>query len=258
MTVADPADAIGRVILVGGGPGHPDLITVAGLKAVQAADVILYDHLAPVERLADAKPGAVLIDVGKLPRQHHETQERINTLLVEHARQGKVVVRLKGGDPFVFGRGFEECQACSVAGIPVEVIPGVTSATAAPAAAGIPVTHRTVTQSFTVVAGHAAPGDPRSSVDWAALARSAGTIVILMGMAHVAAICAALLANDLPPDTPAAIVVRAGMADSAVVRGTVTTLPELATASGVGPPAVIVIGAVVTLPDSLAALPNSP
>jgi uroporphyrin-III C-methyltransferase len=257
MTPRD-ASATGRVILVGGGPGHPDLITVAGLKALQEADVILYDHLAPTQRLADAKPGAVLIDVGKIPGRHTAAQEHINALLIEHARQGSVVVRLKGGDPFVFGRGFEECQACSKAGIPVRVIPGVTSAVAAPAAAGIPLTHRELVHSFSVVSGHLGPHDPASTVDWGALARTDGTIVILIGVAHLGEICVELRTHDLPGDTPAAVVMDAGMPDSATVRGTLTTLPDLATAAALRPPAVIIIGPAVSLPDCLAALPESP
>ncbi len=153
--------APGRVILVGGGPGDPDLLTIGGLKALRRADVVLYDHLAPLACLDEVRPGTVLVDVGKIPRGPQTPQEDINALLVEHARAGATVVRFKGGDAFVFGRGSEEWQACAAAGIPVEVIPGVSSAIAGPALAGIPLTHRGLSQSFTVVSGHVGPGPPR-------------------------------------------------------------------------------------------------
>ena len=158
---------IGRVILVGGGPGDPGLLTVAGLEAIRVADVIVCDRLAPLEALREARPGTEIIDVAKIPRGTHTSQERINELLIEHAGAGRVVVRLKGGDNFVFGRGGEEWQACAAAGLPVEVVPGVSAALAAPALAGIPLTHRQLTQGFTVVSGHLPPGDPGSTLDWA-------------------------------------------------------------------------------------------
>lgn len=155
-----PADGVGRVILVGGGPGDPGLLTVAGLAAVRAADVIVTDRLAPLAVLDQAPPGVEIVDVGKIPRGRFTPQERINELLVEHARAGRTVVRLKGGDNFVFGRGGEEWQACAAAGIEVRVIPGVSSAVGVPALAGIPLTHRTANQGFTVVTAHVPPGDP--------------------------------------------------------------------------------------------------
>jgi len=245
MTMGPPVP--GEVVLVGGGPGDPDLLTVGGLRALQAADVVLYDHLAPIASLAETKPGALLIDVGKLPRSRHVPQEVINDLLVQHARAGAAVVRLKGGDPFVLGRGSEEVQACAAAGVPVRVIPGVTSSVAGPALAGIPLTHRGVTQSFTVVSGHVPPGHSASTTEWDVLARSNATIVVLMGVAHLAAICTGLIARGLDPDTPAAVVANAALPDQRVVRGNVTTLPGLASDAGVLPPALIVIGAVVGL-----------
>lgn len=237
----------GTVVLVGGGPGDPDLLTVAGLRAIGQADVILYDHLAPNDALADARPDAELIPVGKWPRGKYTPQEEINRLLVEHARAGRRVVRLKGGDNFVFGRGGEEWQACAAAGVPVEVIPGVSSAVAAPGLAGIPVTHRTVSQGFTVVSGHVPPGDPRSTIDWAALAGAHTTIVILMGVKYLPQISATLTDAGLDPATPAAVVMAACMPGSRTLRGTVADIADLAAAEGVTPPAITVIGGVAAL-----------
>lgn len=237
----------GTVVLVGGGPGDPDLLTVAGLRAIRHADVILYDHLAPNDALADARPDAELIPVGKWPRGKYTPQEEINRLLVEHARAGRRVVRLKGGDNFVFGRGGEEWQACAAAGVPVEVIPGVSSAVAAPGLAGIPVTHRTVSQGFTVVSGHVPPGDPRSTIDWAALAGAHTTIVILMGVKYLPQISATLTDAGLDPATPAAVVMAACMPGSRTLRGTVADIADLAAAEGVTPPAITVIGGVAAL-----------
>lgn len=236
----------GTVVLVGGGPGDPELITVAGWRAVQAADVVLYDHLAPQEVLADARPDAELVPVGKWPRSRYTPQEEINRLLVEHARAGRRVVRLKGGDPFVFGRGGEEWIACAEAGVPVQVIPGVSSAMAAPATAGIPVTHRSLSQGVTVVSGHVCPGDPRSTVDWEALARSGTTLVVLMGVKCLREIVDAIAAVR-PVDTPAAIIRDAYHADQVVVRGTLADLCAKADAAGVRPPAVTIIGEVAGL-----------
>jgi len=242
---ASPTGRGGRVILVGGGPGDPDLLTIGGLKALRCADVVLYDHLAPLACLEEVGPGTELIDVGKIPRGPQTPQEDINALLVEHARRGATVVRFKGGDSFVFGRGSEEWQACAAAGIPVEVIPGVSSAIAGPELAGIPLTHRGLSQSFTVVSGHVGPDHPGSLVDWTALATGRGTIVILMGVANLAEICAGLIARGLDAGTPAAIVARAAMPGSKVVTGTAATLPALAAEAGIEPPALTVIGAVV-------------
>lgn len=237
----------GTVVLVGGGPGDPDLLTVAGLRAIGQADVILYDHLAPNDALADARPDAELIPVGKWPRGKYTPQEEISRLLVEHARAGRRVVRLKGGDNFVFGRGGEEWRACAAAGVPVEVIPGVSSAVAAPGLAGIPVTHRTVSQGFTVVSGHVPPGDPRSTIDWAALAGAHTTIVILMGVKYLPQISATLTDAGLDPATPAAVVMAACMPGSRTLRGTVADIADLSAAEGVTPPAITVIGGVAAL-----------
>jgi len=191
--------------------------------------------------LDQAKPGAQIIDVGKIPRGEFTPQERINELLVEHARSGQLVVRLKGGDSFVFGRGGEEWSACTQAGVPVRVIPGVSSAIAAPALAGIPVTHRTLSLGFTVVTGHLPP--ERSGLDWAALAASRTTLVILMGVATLGAISAELL-RHLPADTPAAVVADAGLASAQVVHGDLSGIAASAADAGIRSPAVVVIGAV--------------
>lgn len=243
MLVASP----GTVTLVGGGPGDPDLITVAGLRAVQQADVILYDHLAPQAILDEARADAVLIPVGKWPRQPSTSQDEINTLLIEHAQTGRTVVRLKGGDSFVFGRGGEEWLACAEAGVPVRVIPGVTSAVAAPELAGIPVTHRTLSQGFTVVSGHVAPGDERSSIDWTALAQAGTTLVILMGVHHLPAIVSALRNGGMAAETPAAIVSKACDPTMSVLRGTLSTIAKQAAESQVTPPSITIVGAVAAL-----------
>jgi uroporphyrin-III C-methyltransferase/precorrin-2 dehydrogenase/sirohydrochlorin ferrochelatase len=234
----------GWVTLVGGGPGDPGLLTVAGLRALRAADVVAYDRLAPVSVLAEACPDAHLIDVGKVPHGPFTPQEAINALLIEHARAGRRVVRLKGGDSFVFGRGGEEWQACAEAGVPVRVVPGVSSAVAGPALAGIPVTHRGLSQGFTVVSAHVPPGDPRSDVAWEALARSGTTLVILMGVGTLEAVCRTLVSAGLPPHTPAAVIADAARPTMRVVRGDVATIAAAAREAGIAPPAITVIGAV--------------
>jgi len=235
----------GRVVLVGGGPGDPGLITVRGREVLAAADVVVVDRLAPVGVLADLADDVEVVDVSKVPRGRFTPQEQINDLLVEHARRGSTVVRLKGGDPFVFGRGMEEAQACAAAGVPVEVVPGVTSAVSVPALAGIPVTHRGLSQGFSVVSGHVPPGHPGSTIDWGALARSGTTLVVLMGVHTLPLVVAALLAEGRDPGTPLACVVDGASATQQVV---VSTLAEVAS-SGVPPlvrpPAIVVIGPVV-------------
>ncbi|SDT39960.1 uroporphyrin-III C-methyltransferase [Friedmanniella luteola] len=237
-------DGRGEVVLVGGGPGDPGLLTVAGLEAVRTADVLVVDRLAPLSVLQQVRPGAEVIDVAKIPRGTFTSQERINELLVEHGRAGRRVVRLKGGDNFVFGRGGEEWQACAAAGIPVRVVPGVSSAIAAPALAGIPLTHRQLTQGFTVVSGHLPPGDPGSTLDWAALARAGTTLVVLMGVATLPAITAELVAQGMAPGTPAATVADAGLPSQRDVRGRVDDIAALTLEAGIRPPAITVIGAV--------------
>lgn len=242
----------GSVTLVGGGPGDPGLITVQGLHAIREADVLVYDRLAPVECLAEARPSAELIDVGKIPRGRQTPQERINEILVAEARAGKRVVRLKGGDSFVFGRGGEEWQACAAADVPVHVVPGVTSAVAVPELAGIPVTHRSLTQGFTVVSGHVPPGDQRGTVDWAALAQAHTTLVVLMGVKYLPQIAETLMGAGLDGATGAAIVASAvgptgGATSSRVLRAQLADIAALAEGEHIEPPAVVVIGDVVDL-----------
>ncbi|OFE17851.1 uroporphyrinogen-III C-methyltransferase [Humibacillus sp. DSM 29435] len=242
-----PAPVRGTVTLVGGGPGDPGLITVAGLEALRTADVIVHDRLVPLAALSQARPDAIVVDVGKIPRGTFTPQERINTLIVEHARAGRCVVRFKGGDNFVFGRGGEEAEACGAAGIPVVVVPGVTSSVAGPALAGIPLTHRTLVQGFTVVSAHVPPHDPRSTLDWSAIARANTTIVVLMGVATLPAVTAELVTQGLDPSTPAAVVADAGLPSMRTVRATVADIAGVSAAAGLGAPAVVVIGAVAAL-----------
>ncbi|MDO5500758.1 MAG: uroporphyrinogen-III C-methyltransferase [Propionibacteriaceae bacterium] len=235
----------GKVTLVGGGPGAAGLITAAGLEALQRADVVVFDRLAPLSLLQDLP--ARLIDVGKIPHGPQTEQELINATLIAEARRGLHVVRFKGGDSFVFGRGSEEWQACAEAGIEVEIIPGVSSAIAAPELAGIPVTHRGLTQGFTVVSGHVPPGDPRSQLDWAALAKVGTTLVVLMGVKNLPPIAAALREHGMAGSTPAAVVADAGLPSQKVVRATLTDIAEAAALAGVTAPAVTVIGDVAGL-----------
>jgi uroporphyrin-III C-methyltransferase len=233
----------GAVTLVGGGPGDPELLTVAAVRALAAADVVLYDRLAPHETLSSLAPQAELIDVGKRPGHHPIPQEEIERLLVAHARQGSAVVRLKGGDPFVFGRGGEEVEACRRAGIPVRVIPGVTSAISVPAAAGIPVTHRSASRLFTVVSGHA----PLSPAELEHLAGLGGTIVILMGVTNLPSITAGLARFGMDPQLPAAVIEQGYSARQRTTFGTLSTILTESARAGVGSPAVIVLGEVVGL-----------
>jgi len=238
---------VGTVTLLGGGLGDPGLLTVAGIEAVRQADVIVHDRLAPLSALRHARDDVHVVDVGKIPRGDFTPQERINDLLVEHALAGRNVLRFKGGDNFVFGRGGEEAEACAARGIPVVVIPGISSSIAAPALAGIPVTHRTLVQGFTVVSGHVPPGDPRSTLDWGAIARSRTTIVVLMGVATLGAIAETLVAEGLPATTPAAVVADAGLPSMRTARAALGEIDATARREGLGAPAVVVIGEVAAL-----------
>lgn len=239
--------SVGTVYLVGGGPGDPGLITVKGLAAIRRADVVIYDRLAPQALLSEARQGAELIDAGKVPDHHKISQEAINALLVEKARAGLDVVRLKGGDPFVFGRGGEEALACYAAGVPFVVIPGISSAVAVPAYAGIPVTHRGLSSAFAVLTGHEDPSKDESSLDYSALARI-DTLVLLMGVARLGKIAERLIAAGRMPETPAVCIEWGTTERQRVVEGTLATLPTLAVDAGLKSPAITVIGAVAGLP----------
>jgi uroporphyrinogen III methyltransferase/synthase len=241
----------GLVYLVGAGPGDPGLITVKGLACLQKADVIVYDRLVNPGLLRQAPRGCEMIDVGKSPQRHTLPQEAINALLVEKALAGKVVVRLKGGDPFLFGRGGEEAEALAEAGVPFEVVPGVTSAIAAPAYAGIPVTHRQQTSAFAVITGHEDPTKADSSLDWQKLATGVGTLVCLMGVGNLPQIVAKLIEHGRDPRTPVAIVQQGTEARQRTVTGTLADIVQKARAADIKPPAVTIVGEVVALRDKL-------
>jgi len=233
------------VTLVGGGPGNPELITVAGRKALMEADVVVADRLAPRELLAELPADVEVVDVAKLPRGRSASQEFINQVIVEKALAGKRVARFKGGDNFVFGRGYEEIIACREAGVPVTVIPGLTSPVSVPGLAGIPVTHRGVTHEFTVISGHLPPGHPESLTDWSAVARMRGTVVLMMAVENAPAIAAALLAGGREARTPVAVVCDGSMPTERTVLATLDTLAAVLESEAVRPPAIIVVGEVV-------------
>lgn len=239
------------VALVGGGPGDPDLITVRGRRLLAEADVVIADRLGPRDLLAELPPHVEVIDAAKIPYGRFMAQEAINNALIEHARQGKAVVRLKGGDPFVFGRGMEEAQALAEAGIACTIVPGISSSISVPGAAGIPVTHRGVAHEFTVVSGHVAPDDERSLVDWSALAKLRGTLVVLMGVDKIGRIADTLVAHGKPADTPVALVQEGTTAAQRRVDATLATVADTVRAEDVRPPAVIVIGEVVGVGSGL-------
>lgn len=236
----------GHVVLIGGGPGDADLITVRGRRELNKADVVIYDRLAPLELLASLDDDVELIDAGKQPTHHILKQEEINALLIDRARAGKRVARLKGGDPFVLGRGSEEMLACIEAGVTVEVIPGVTSAISAPLAAGIPVTHRGVTTGFIVMSGH-------EIGDLELAAKSDLTLVVLMGVGRLAALVDGLVEGGKSPNTPIAIIERAYAPDQRVSVGKLESIVEIAAAEQVSNPAIIVVGDVVSVPTWLTA-----
>ncbi|HEX2385192.1 MAG TPA: uroporphyrinogen-III C-methyltransferase [Candidatus Binatia bacterium] len=237
---------VGTVYLVGAGPGAPGLITVRGLDLIRAAEVIVYDRLVSPALIEEAPQSAQRIFAGKTAGYHSLPQEEINAVLIEHARAGRKVVRLKGGDPFVFGRGGEEVEALAEAGVPYEVIPGVSAATAVPAYAGIPLTHRRLSSSFAVITGHEAC-KPGARVDWTRLATAVDTLVVLMGLTNLARIAAALIAHGRAAETPAAVVSCGTTPRQRVVIGTLDDITEKAKL--VPPPAVIVVGEVVGLVD---------
>ncbi len=238
----------GTVNLVGAGPGDSELITVAGLEILKRADVILYDRLVNPALLEYAPAGAKRIYVGKASAHSGLSQEAINELLIEYARRGKTVVRLKGGDPFVFGRGGEEAEACAAAGVVWRVIPGVSSAIGVPARAGIPVTHRGMASSLAVVTGHCQPAG--KALDWAALARM-DTLVILMGIENLVEIVSALAVNGKPCNTPVAIIENGTTSEERVITGRLMDIVDLARVEEIRAPAVIVVGEVVKLHEVL-------
>ncbi|WP_165171694.1 uroporphyrinogen-III C-methyltransferase [Adlercreutzia sp. ZJ242] len=242
----------GKVVLVGAGPGDPGLMTLAGRQWVERAEVLVYDRLVARELVAMAPAGCERVYVGKTPERHTLSQDEINALLLEHARAGKLVVRLKGGDPFVFGRGGEEALALRAADVPYAVVPGVTAAVASPAYAGIPVTHRGMSSTFTVVTGHEAPDKLASAVDWEGLARIGGTLIFLMGMRNINLICENLMRCGMGAATPAAVVERGTWPGQRVVASTLGALGADVAASGLASPATIVVGEVARLHAELA------
>jgi len=244
----------GRVALVGGGPGDPGLITVRGRQLLAEADVVVADRLAPRALLDELAPDVELVDAAKIPRDRAMTQDDINAVLAERAQQGLSVVRLKGGDPFVFGRGGEEVLACLAAGVPVTVVPGVTSAIAVPAAAGIPVTHRGITQEFRVVSAHIPPDDPRSSVDWAELATSPATLILLMGLEHLSQIARTLISSGRDSRTPVSVIVDGTLPTQHIITTGLSAVAGAVSEAGLRPPAIVVIGEVVQVGTQIAEL----
>jgi uroporphyrin-III C-methyltransferase len=240
----DSSSVNGIVYIVGGGPGDPGLITVKGLDCLRRADVVLHDRLVAPELLDEAPAYAEVIDVGKEPKRHRRSQAEINALLIEKARAGKVVVRLKGGDPFVFGRGGEECQALAKAGIRYEVIPGISSVIAVPAYAGIPVTQRGVSTAFTVVTGHTA----ETGIDWGSISQT-GTLIFVMGVEHLPEIMGQLVAHGRSSNTPAAIIADGTTSRQFVVVGTLADL--VGKTEDVQPPALLIVGEVVRLREQI-------
>jgi uroporphyrinogen III methyltransferase / synthase len=247
--VSSGSQSRGKVFLIGAGPGDPGLLTLKGKRCLEEADVVVYDALANPRLLQHAKPDAELIDVGKRASQHTLPQEEIGRLLVERAKAGKVIARLKGGDPFIFGRGGEEAEDLVTAGVPFEVVPGVTAAVAAPAYAGIPLTHRDFTSTVAFVTGHEDPTKDESGIAWDKIATGIGTLVFFMGVGQLPEIVGQLLRHGRSPETPAAVVRWGTRADQEVVAGTLLDLPEKC--RGMKPPALIVVGEVVALREKL-------
>ncbi|MDP2719050.1 MAG: uroporphyrinogen-III C-methyltransferase, partial [Dehalococcoidia bacterium] len=241
----------GKVYFVGAGPGDPGLITVKGRECLLKGEVIIYDRLLDPRMLEVFPPGVEAIYAGKRSGAHTMKQEEINALLVEKASRGKVVVRLKGGDPFVFGRGGEEAETVGAAGIPFEIVPGVTAAVAVPSYAGIPITHRNLSSSVAIVTGHEDPEKNESAINWAKLATATDTLVFLMGMENLSQIANTLIKNGLPPGTPAAVVANGASPHQRTVTGTVENIASRAREKGINPPAILVVGKVVQMRDKL-------
>ena len=253
-----PGEVKGKVYLVGAGPGDPGLITLKGVEALRAADCVVYDRLANPKLLRYARPDAELIYAGKQPNKHAMKQEEINQLLVQRAQEGKVVCRLKGGDPFVFGRGGEEAEALAEAGVPFEVVPGVTSAVAVPAYAGIPVTHRDLCSALGIITGHEDPTKGGSSLRWTELANGLDTLVFLMGVENLPNIASQLLDAGLPSDTPVAVVRWGTWPTQQTVTGTLADIVQRVQEAGLTSPAVTVVGKVVRLRQKLRWFDNKP
>ncbi len=235
------------VALVGAGPGDPDLITVRGRRLLARADVVVTDRLVPGDLLDELGSHVQVIDAAKIPYGRAMAQEHINAALIEHARAGRFVVRLKGGDPYLFGRGFEEVLALTEAGVPVTVVPGITSAVAVPAADSIPVTHRGMAHEVVMVSGHVAPDDPSSLVDWPALGRLRGTLVLLMALQRIGAFADALITHGRPAATPVAVITDGTTRSQRALRSTLAEVATDVAQAGIGPPAIVVIGDVVAL-----------
>ena len=244
----------GWVALVGSGPGDPELITVRGRQLLAQADVVVADRLAPRSLLTELPPDVEVVDAAKIPRGTAVPQEHINSVLVAKARAGRFVVRLKGGDPFVFGRGGEEALACLRAGIPVMVVPGVSSVAAVPAAAGVPLTHRGIAQEFHVVSGHVAPGDERSAVDWRALGSSRATLVLLMATEHLPVIAETLIRHGRNAQTPVSVITDGTLPSQRTINARLDTVARDVAGAGIKPPAVVVVGEVVTISEQIADL----
>ncbi len=237
----------GGVAIIGGGPGDPGLITVRGRQLLAEADVVLTDRLAPRSLLDELRDDVEIIDAGKIPYGRAMAQEHINAALISHARAGRFVARLKGGDPFVFGRGAEEVLACLRAGVPVTVVPGVTSAVGVPASAWIPVTHRGVAQEFHVVSVHVPPGDERSTVNWELLGGSSGTLVLLMAVERIGAVADELLRYGRSRDTPVSVIADGTLPTQRTINSTLEQVERLAAEEGIRPPAIVVVGDVVSV-----------
>jgi uroporphyrin-III C-methyltransferase / precorrin-2 dehydrogenase / sirohydrochlorin ferrochelatase len=242
------------VAIIGGGPGDPGLITVRGRQLLAEADVVLTDRLAPRSLLDELPTDVEIIDVSKIPYGRAMAQEQINATLIDRARAGRFVARLKGGDPFVFGRGAEEVLACLRAGVPITVVPGVTSAVGVPTGAWVPVTHRGVAQEFHVVSVHVPPGDERSNVDWALLGGSPGTLVLLMAVQRIGAVTAELLRHGRSPDTPVSVIADGTMPTQRTINSTLDQLEGVVTREGIRPPAIVVVGDVVRVAAEITAL----
>ena len=242
------------VAIIGGGPGDPGLITVRGRQLLAEADVVLTDRLAPRSLLDELRDDVEIIDAGKIPYGRAMAQEHINAALISHARAGRFVARLKGGDPFVFGRGAEEVLACLRAGVPVTVVPGVTSAVGVPASAWVPVTHRGVAQEFHVVSVHVPPGDERSTVNWELLGGSSGTLVLLMAVERIGAVVHELMRYGRSPDTPVSVIADGTLPTQRTINSTLEQVESLVAKEGVRPPAIAVVGDVVTVAAEITGL----